>query len=119
MQTNVGTKDVTQEGDDELAETVYFYPSALTNLYGVSDIFKKGNHVYIDTRKENCFIVTSKKGLDVRFPCDERGLYVRESTSPTDCCVYNYAGTHVEGFTPREVERAKRVRKSYHDLNAP
>ena len=51
MQKNVGTKDVTPEGDDELAEIVYFCPSALTNLYGVSDIVKKGNHVYIDTRK--------------------------------------------------------------------
>ena len=102
-----------------LAETVYFCLTALTNLYGVSDIVKKGNHVYIDTRQENCFVVTPKKGVDVRFPCDERGLYVRESTSPTDCCVYNYAGTHIEGFTPREVEKAKRVRKLYHDLNAP
>ena len=33
--------------------------------------------------------------------------------------MYNYAGTHIEGFTPREVEKAKRVRKLYHDLNAP
>ena len=96
---------------------MYFYPPALTNLYGVSDIFKKGNHVYIDTRKENCFLVTRKKGLDVRFPCDDRGLYVRESTSPADCCVYNYAGTHIEGFTPREVEKEKRVQKLHHDLN--
>ena len=45
MQTNVGTKDVTQEGDNELAKTVYFCLSALTNLYGVFDIVKKGNHV--------------------------------------------------------------------------
>ena len=43
MQTNVGTKDVAQEGDDELSKTFYFFPSALTNLYGVSDIVKKGN----------------------------------------------------------------------------
>ena len=85
MQMNVGTKDITQEGDDDLAETVYFCLSALTNLYGVSNIFNKVNHLHIDTRKENCFIVTSKKVLDVRFPCNDRGLYVRESTSPTDC----------------------------------
>lgn len=51
MQTNVGTEYVTQEGDDVLAETVYFCPTALTNLYGVSDIVKRGNHVYIYTRK--------------------------------------------------------------------
>ena len=42
MQTNVGTKDVTQEGDDVLEETVYFGPIALINLYGVSDIVKGG-----------------------------------------------------------------------------
>lgn len=27
-------------------------------------------------------------------------------------------GSHIEGFTPREVEKAKRVRKIYRDLNA-
>ena len=75
--------------------------------------------MYIYTRKENCFVVTSNKGLDVRFSCDDRGLYVRESTSPTDCCVYNYWGILIEGFTPREAEKAKRVRKLYHELNAP
>ena len=119
MQRKVGTKDVIKEDDDELAETVYFCPSALTNLYGFSNNVKKYNHVYINTRNENCFIVTRKKGLNVKFPCSERGLYVRESTSQIDWCVYNYAGTHVKGFTPREVERDTRVRKFYHGLNAP
>ena len=51
MQTKVGTKDVTQEGDNALAVAVYFCPSALTSLYGVSYIVKKDNHVYIETRK--------------------------------------------------------------------
>lgn len=101
MQKNFGTKDVTQEGDDEIAEIVYLCPSALTNLYDVHDTCKKGNHVYIENRKENFFVVTSKKGLDARFTCNDRGLYVRESTSPTDCCVYNYLGNHIEGFTKK------------------
>ena len=36
--------------------------------------------------------------------------------TPTDCCLY--ARNHVERFTLREVECAKRVRKLYHYLNA-
>ena len=84
----------------------------MTNLYGVSDIVKKGNHVYIYiyTQKENFFVVTSKSGVDIRFPGDSRRLYAKEtSTSLNDCCVYNVLNTNIEGFTPREDEKAKRV----------
>ena len=54
----------------------------------------------------------------IRFP-RQGGLYVRddgeEGSPPVDCCV---AATEIEGWTQREIERAKAARKFYHDLNA-
>ena len=79
--------------------------------------------MFIDTDIDNSFIVTNKKSDRVtKFPCDTRGLYVREypePATPTDCCVHNFNVSHVKGFTPREVKRARGVMKLYHDLNVP
>ena len=54
----------------------------------------------------------------VRYPVDERGLYIRESLPPVDCYVSYVLATTIEGYTPREVERVARARKLYHDLSA-
>ena len=65
-----------------------------------------------DSHVENCFKVTNKKGQVTRYPCDERGLYVNSNE------ICNVNATTVEGFTQREVDRAVRARKLYHDLGA-
>ena len=49
---------------------------------------------------------------------DERGLYIRESLPPIDYYVAYVLATSIEGYTPREVERAARERKLYHDLSS-
>ena len=56
--------------------------------------------------------MTNKKGQVTRYPCDERGLYVKSSK------ICNVNATTVEGFTQREVDRAVRARKLYHNLGA-
>ena len=117
METNAGTKRITEEGTMPDYGTVYYDPEAMTNLFSISDMVRKGNHVYLDTKEANCFVVTGKNGNNTRFSCDKRGLYVRECGKPEN--KVSFANNHVEGFTPRQVETARKVRKLYHDLNAP
>merc|ERR1739836_209939 len=58
-----------------------------------------------------------------KFVCNDEGLYVRHEDVPSCYSVYdyesNFAGTTIEGFTEREITRAKAARKLYHDLSAP
>lgn len=80
---------------------------------------RKGFNVKFNSHEENCFYVTDLSGRTTRYPCDERGLYVKEVQAPIDCCVYGQCHvTTVEGFTQRGVERSARARKLYHDLSA-
>ena len=84
---------------------------------------RKGNRVFIDTDIENSFLVTNKRSGQVKkFPCDLRGLYIKESSEPvtmTDCCVLTNSISEVGQFTPRKVKQARGVMKLYHDLNSP
>ena len=109
MEINAGDQDVDEEGDVIDYGTSFFDETALTNIFGMSDMVKKGHKVYIDTDVENTFIVTNKKsGKVTKFPCDARGLYVTKSSksvTPIDCFVHNFNVTLVKGFTPREVKK--------------
>ena len=49
---------------------------------------------------------------------DERRFYIRESLPTVDCYVAYVLATSIEAYTPREVKRAVRARKLYHDLSA-
>ena len=71
----------------------------------------------MDTNWENCFHVIDRNKKAVKFPCNEDGLYVRGPDKPVDCRELSF-NVEVEGFTQREVGRAKAARKFYHDLNA-
>ena len=82
METNSGNKNVDEEGEVIDYGTSYFDDSALTHIFGMSDMVKKGHKVFINTNIENNFIVTNKKsGIVTKFPCDARGLYVRDPWS--------------------------------------
>ena len=89
-----------------------------TNIVSQSEDVKRGYKVKFDSDIENCFIVTDLVGRVTRYPCDERGLYVREHLPPVDCRVSYVNATSVEGYTQCEVERASRAQKLYHDLSA-
>ena len=64
--------------------------------------------------KYNGFIVKSKSGSIITFSCDARGIYVKDPRPNEECC-HNM----VEGFTDKEVERAKQCQKFLHDLDVP
>ena len=79
METNAGNKNVYEEGEVIDYGTSFFDESALTNIFGLSDMVKKGHKVFINNDIRNTFIVTNKKsGRVSKFPCDVHGLYVRE-----------------------------------------
>ena len=50
----------------------------------------------------------------IKFPCNSQELYVQSEEFPADCRVL---ATKVEGFTQREVKRAKTARRFYQNLN--
>ena len=81
MEANFLTTYITKKGDVSGYGTIYFFPTTMTNLYEFFDIVNEGNDVYINTRKENWLIVTSKEGIDIRFTFDIRGLCVKETST--------------------------------------
>ena len=95
----------------------WFSESALTNIHGLLEVVRNGHCVVFDSENHNGFIIKLKMGDVLTFTCNERGLYVRSVETPVDCSVYNL-NTKLEGFTQREVHRARASHKFYHDLNA-
>ena len=53
METHAGTKRIKEEGTMPDYRMVYYGPESMTNLFSISEIVKKGNHVYINTREDN------------------------------------------------------------------
>ena len=61
METNAGDTDVYEEVDVIDYGTSFFDETALTNIFGTSNMVRKVHKVYIDTNVENTFIVTNEK----------------------------------------------------------
>lgn len=91
----------------------------MTNLLSLNDAVRNGNRVFMDTDVDNCFFVIDQDRCVTKFPCNERGLYIMERPASIKSRAMSHAGTTIEGYTAREVMRAKKARKLYHDLNAP
>ena len=70
----------------------------------------------MDTIVHNGFTVHMKDGRKKIFTVDRIGLYVGDEV-PADCCM-NLNINEVEGYTPREVQRARQCRKIFHDLGS-
>ena len=120
MRTNTGAKAILQEGRWKDWGRTYYAPSAITNIVSTSDAIKKGYRVIMDSFRANCFYLIDHSGMTVNFPCVE-GLYVRGPSKPVNCRKLGTElslNTEIEGFTQREVNRARAARKFYHDLNA-
>ena len=124
MNTNGGSAGIDQEGFWRGYGKAYYMPGAMTNIVSLSDAIEKGFSIYMDSDKDNAFYVTDSSKRTVRFPCNEQGLYVNEhgrtfkSTSKECCCYQVVMSNEIEGFTPRQVARAVRAKKLYHDLHA-
>ena len=120
MRTNTGSKPILQEGKWKDWGKTYYAPSAITNIVSLLDAVRKGYRVLMDTHRANCFYVIDRNGMTVKFPCTD-GLYVRGPGKPVHCRVLKSEinlNTEIEGFTQREVNRARAARKFYHNLNA-
>ena len=63
-------------------------------------------------------MITDLVGRVIRYPCDERGIYVRDHLPLVNCHVSHVNVTSIEGYTQCKIERDGRARKLYHDLSA-
>lgn len=72
--------------------------------------------MYFNSEKDNCFYVASKKGVVSRFPVSKQGLYMmdRPRTLNVD---REITATTIEGYTARQVARARKAKELYHNLH--
>ena len=119
MDTNGGNKFLSKGGEWKGHGTAYYVPDAMMNIVLLSDAIEKGFQVFMDTDLDNAFYVTNQDKRTIRFPCNEQGLYMLEKDfSPGKKTKrHTVMATVIKGYTPREVARAKRARKLYHDLH--
>lgn len=104
--TNAGTKIADKEATRKGYSKGLYNPDAMTNLRSSSEMVRRGYWVQMDTDLENAFHVISAGGDAIKFLCDDHSLYILEQVNQT------------KGFFPRTVERAKRAKKLYYNLNA-
>ena len=90
---------------------------ALTNIVSQSEAIKRGYKVKFDSGVENSFVVTDLVGQVIQYPCNKRGIYVREHLPPVNFHVSFVNATSIEGYTQCKIERSGRARKLYHDLS--
>ena len=109
MNSNGGSRKIHKQGTWLGVGQSYLDDKSLTNIISQSEAIKRGCHVTFDSEKEKSFIVKDQEGRTVKYPCDSRGLYVRETLIPVDCHVSYVLATSVEGYTDREVGRAARA----------
>lgn len=113
MSTNNGDKGLEDIGDWKEWGQSYLCESALTDIVSVSDAVERGFRVIFGSSvKKRFYVINPKDGSSVRFPVN-KGLYVRDNTTPANCHF-----TSMEGYIQRQVDREKAARKFYNDLNA-
>ena len=78
METNAGSKIIQEKGSIPGYGDVWYDADAVSNLFSLSDMVKRGMRVVYDSQKGNEFIVWTKDQRKIKFPVDERGLYVKE-----------------------------------------
>ena len=110
MSTNAGKKVIKQEATRKGYGKVLYDEGAVTNLRSLSEMVKRGYQVVMDTAVENAFLVTSPEGITTKYACNRKGLYAL--VEDEEC-------HQLEGFTQREIARAKRAKKLYYDLDTP
>ena len=81
MSTNAGSKVVDKEATRKGYGKVLYDPEAMTNLRSLSEMVRRGYRVQMDTDLENAFLATSPNGEQIKFLCDDRGLYVLEQVN--------------------------------------
>ena len=62
IETNALTKRIKEEGNMPEYGVVYYDQKSITNLSSISNMAKKGNHVYIKIRGPSC--LSSRSGIE-------------------------------------------------------
>ena len=58
---------------------MWYGNKAVSNLFSLSDMVKKGTRVRYDSDIADEFTVLTSNGPTIKFPVDKRGLYVKET----------------------------------------
>ena len=74
-----GQKVIGNKGVIEGYGKVWLDADAVSNLFSLLEVVKKGMHVSYDSDIADKFRVTTQDGRTIKFPVDERGLYVKET----------------------------------------
>lgn len=90
METNAGSHAIGKKGVVKGSGEVWHDDKVVSNLFGLSDMVRRGYCVTYDSRVSDAFVFHTKNEDTIHFPVDERKGIV--------------LATEVEGFTTREVE---------------
>ena len=110
MYTKAGKKIIDKEADIPGYGNVYYDDSTITNLYALKDIITRGR-VWFDSAEEDVFNVLIGQH-EMKFAADQKVLYILQSNE-SKC--FN----QIEGFSNREISRATKARRLYHQLDSP
>ena len=118
LNTNGGTISNKMKGTLPNYGTVWYNPSAITNIISFAKMKDKGYKITYDSDKEDAFIVHTNKGI-IKFNRNDNNLYVMD---PNEQPVYQLLETVEENsafYTNRQIARAKAARSLYHALGTP
>lgn len=100
---------------------VWYNPSAITNIFGFSDMVSKHRVTY-DSEAEDAFIVHLPDKL-VKFSKTSEGLYAFKPSKLSRSVEHQSHVTtleeNVKFYSPRQFERAKQARDFYHAMGTP
>jgi hypothetical protein len=140
MTTNAGTKVIGMEGHVEGFGKVYYDPTMMANIIGLSAMAQK-YRVTFDSEVENAFTVHTKTGV-MKFAQTSDGLYANkppksyldEVAAEKRMLPQSKSGNNnrrgisflvttlkenMKLFTKRQIDDAKRARKFYHIVGCP
>ena len=78
METNAGTKAITEKGNVPGYGQVWYDPTAISNILSLSEMVRRGNHVMYDSNIADEFVVTTNSGKILTFHVNHQGLYTKD-----------------------------------------
>ena len=87
METNAGTKAITEKGIIPGYGPVWYDLTTVSNIFSLSKMVRRGNHVKYDSNIADEFVVTTNAGKVLTFHANEQGLYTKDRSDsiPPPC----------------------------------
>jgi hypothetical protein len=129
LATNAGVKHINKEATVSGFGKVYYDEDAIVNIFGLSGL-KKNHQVTYDSNKEDAFLVHMNDKI-IKFEYSPDGLYQYKVSNDYQSNLQrdeekegtsNLVSTVTEnknGYTQRQLERAKEARRLYHIVGTP